>query len=153
MAYDTTQANSFWHFACSVYDEPNKAKHLLFLQDHHHANVLITLLMMWFDNKQQPLLLSNILAFIAIIEPIEQTLIVPCRQLRQNIKAELATNDAYQQVKILELQLERMAADKLVTKAKCLVLNNETFLENMNLHRYLLSVLGIPMHILTELGW
>ncbi len=108
-------AAAFWQFSLAFY--PNHQPLFLQLQDQHQANINLLLCLCWLSRQQRQLTTAQLTQIIAAIEPVNQHVTVPLRQIRRNLPANtLQFKPAILAVELQAEQAEQQAIARVLAK-------------------------------------
>lgn len=117
-----TEAEALWRFISAIYAAPGVSGACLVLQDEHGADVVLTLTLLWLVARRGGVVGDyDIDRLEAALAPWRDSVIVPLRRLRREIKPRLADLPACAaqtrlRIKEAELSAERVAVDLLAAE-------------------------------------
>jgi uncharacterized protein (TIGR02444 family) len=115
---DADRADAFWRFSLDFYGRPGVAAACLALQDGHDRDVNLVLFACWVGiSGRGRLTRAAFDAAEADIAPWRRSVTDPLRALRRRMTSEADAADLYGALKAAELAAERVAQNRLETKA------------------------------------
>ena len=103
MAKLNTGDNPFWQFSVRIYGRPGLASACLALQEEHHVDVNLLLYACWRGRDLKPEELARVDRLIA---DWRETVVLPIRALRRNLKGIAGVESSRDLLKQAELQAE-----------------------------------------------
>ncbi|WP_413112802.1 TIGR02444 family protein [Thaumasiovibrio sp. DFM-14] len=137
-------ADQFWQFGIAHYQR-NGVKHAcLCLQNHYQGNINLALLLIYLDQQKVFLNEEQIQTLIIALES-SQTLILPYREMRKQLKSQLKST-GYQQLLNFELKLEQQQQEDLLRTVEAFRLaQNDADAQPGNLAYYCLQLGAEPL--------
>jgi len=112
------QNEAFWSFAVATYGKPGVAAACLALQDRHGADVNLLLLALYYAENGWRLDPAEARVLRGVSDDLQGRFLRPQRKIRRGLKEEPGAGAAYQSAKELELKLERLAQERLLSRTK-----------------------------------
>ena len=108
-------AAAFWQFSLAFY--PSRQPLLLRLQDEHQANINVLLAICWLSLQQRQLTSPQLRQILSALEPVNQQVTTPLRQIRRNLQADtLQFKPALLAVELQAEQAEQQAIAEVLAK-------------------------------------
>lgn len=134
----TLVAEQFWQFSCASYACKGMQELLLDLQNTHHKNVNLCLLLLYLEQQKIQLTQSQCQLLIVICHQVDTQILSKQRQLRQALKNNYQTHSYYatlrKQLLDAELSLEKFQQQLLVEQLNTQTLSTHASPSNLTLY-------------------